>query len=89
MSETSENVSINTATFKNEPSIQVNEESLKTCEEIGLISVTDLIKNIALIKEFATRKECNEQIYLCADHIEQELHKLIYNPNSFKLENDW
>ena len=80
MNETSENVSINTATFKNES---------KTCEEMGLISVTDLIKNIALIKEFATRKECNEQIYLCADHIEQELHKLIYNPNSFKLENDW
>lgn len=78
----------------NETAVNMNTSNFskpKTIEDevMGLISVRDLIKNIALIKEFATRKECNEQIYLCADHIEQELHKLIYNPNSFKLENDW
>ena len=53
---------------------------------IGVVSITDLLRNLVLIKKYAMDKN-DEEIYLCADHIEDELNKLRYG--NFILEKEW
>lgn len=55
-------------------------------ETIGIIKLTDLLKDIALIKKYSFEVD-NEEIYLCADHIEQQLNNLRYG--DFQLETSW
>ena len=55
---------------------------------IYVISLTDILKNLALIKKYNFETVYNdEKIYLCADYIEKELLKLRYS--DAKLETDW
>ena len=55
---------------------------------VYLISLTDLLKNLALIKKYNFETVYNdEKIYLCADYIEKELLKLRYS--DARLETDW
>ena len=64
-------------------------ETVKKSEEIGVIKLTDLLKNLSLIKKYNFENVyCDEKIYLCADYIEKELLKLRYS-NNFILEKDW
>ena len=61
------------------------------CEKsaIGLIKLQEILRNITLIKHYNFEKSYpDERIYLCADHIEQELQKLRYSNNHI-LETDW
>ena len=53
---------------------------------IGVVSITDLLRNLVLIKKYAMEKN-DERIYLCADHIEEELNRLRYA--NFILDKDW
>ena len=53
---------------------------------IGVVSLTNLLRNLVLIKKYAMDKN-DEKIYLCADHIEDELNKLRYG--NFILEKEW
>lgn len=55
---------------------------------IYVISLTDILKNLALIKKYNFETVYNdEKIYLCADYIEKELLKLRYS--DARLETDW
>lgn len=55
---------------------------------VYVISLTDLLKNLALIKKYNFETVYNdEKIYLCADYIEKELLKLRYS--DARLETDW
>ena len=61
------------------------------CEKsvIGVIKLQEILRNITLIKHYNFEKSYpDERIYLCADHIEQELQKLRYSNNHI-LETDW
>ena len=53
---------------------------------IGFVSITDLLRNLVLIKKYAMEKN-DERIYLCADYIEEELNRLRYA--NFILDKDW
>lgn len=53
---------------------------------IGVVSITDLLRNLTLIKKYSFEKH-DERIYLCADQIENELNKLRYG--NFILEKEW
>ena len=56
--------------------------------EIGVIKLQELLRNITLIKHYNFEKSYpDERIYLCADHIEQELNKLRYG--NFIFEKEW
>lgn len=60
----------------------------KEIEMMGVIRLTDLLKNLALIKKYNFENTySDEKIYLCADYIEKELLRLRY-ANS-KLETEW
>lgn len=55
---------------------------------VYVINLTDLLKNLALIKKYNFETVYNdEKIYLCADYIEKELLKLRYS--DARLETDW
>ena len=55
---------------------------------VYVISLTDILKNLALIKKYNFETVYNdEKIYLCADYIEKELLKLRYS--DARLETDW
>lgn len=61
------------------------------CEKsvIGVIKLQEILRNITLIKHYNFEKSYpDERIYLCADHIEQELQKLRYSNNHI-LETEW
>ena len=65
-------------------SIPINNDRL-----IGVIKLQEILRNITLIKHYNFEKSYpDERIYLCADHIEQELQKLRYSNNHI-LETDW
>lgn len=53
---------------------------------VGVVSLTNLLRNLVLIKKYAMDKN-DEKIYLCADHIEEELNKLRYG--NFIFEKEW
>lgn len=53
---------------------------------IGVVSMFDILKNLTLIKKYSFEKD-DERIYLCADYIEKELHKLMYG--DFIFEKKW
>lgn len=53
---------------------------------VGVVSLTNLLRNLVLIKKYAMDKN-DEKIYLCADHIEDELNKLRYG--NFIFEKEW
>lgn len=53
---------------------------------IGVVSITDMLRNLTLIKKYFFEKN-DERIYLCADYIEKELHKLMYG--DFVFEKQW
>lgn len=53
---------------------------------IATVSLKSLLRNLVLIKKYAIAKN-DEEIYLCADHIETELNKLRYG--NLILETDW
>ena len=64
-------------------------KTVEKSAEIGVIKLTDLLKNLSLIKKYNFENVyCDEKIYLCADYIEKELLKLRYS-NNFILEKDW
>lgn len=46
-------------------------------ELIAVVNIKDLIRELVLIKKYALEKD-DERIYLCADHIERELHMANY-----------
>lgn len=61
------------------------------CEKsvIGVIKLQEILRNITLIKHYNFEKSYpDERIYLCADHIEQELQRLRYSNNHI-LETEW
>lgn len=74
-------------TVKNENEEPIDNKD-KNIEIIGIINLTDLIKNLVLIKKYNFENSNNESIYLCADYIEKELLKLRYS-NNFKLDKSW
>ena len=53
---------------------------------VGVVSITELLRNLTLIKEYSFEKQ-DERIYLCADHIENELNRLRYG--NFILDKEW
>ena len=53
---------------------------------VGVVAITDLLRNLVLIKKYAMEKN-DERIYLCADYIEEHLNKLRYG--NFILEKEW
>ena len=53
---------------------------------VGVVSLTNLLRNLVLIKKYAMDRN-DEKIYLCADHIEEELNKLRYG--NFIFEKEW
>lgn len=65
-----------------------NDEPVEYIEKdvVGVVSLTSLLRDLVLIKKYAMDKN-DEKIYLCADHIEEELNKLRYG--NFILETDW
>lgn len=60
----------------------------KTCdkETIAVVQLKNILKDLVLIKKYAFEKD-DERIYLCADHIERELHMLRYGGAMF--DNEW
>ena len=61
----------------------------KTCidEEVScIVDGVDLLKHLALIKKYVFEND-KERAYLCADYIEQELHKVIYGNTA--IDWDW
>ena len=55
-------------------------------ETIAVVQLKSILKDLALIKKYAFEKD-DERIYLCADHIERELHMLRYG--GAMLDNEW
>lgn len=53
---------------------------------VGVVSIFEILKNLTLIKKYAFEKN-DERIYLCADYIEKELHKVMYG--DFVFEKEW
>ena len=54
----------------------------------GVIRLTDLLKNLALIKKYNFENTySDEKIYLCADYIEKELLRLRYSDTL--LDTEW
>ena len=53
---------------------------------VGVVSIRQLLRDLVLIKKYAMDKN-DEPIYLCADHIEQQLNKLRYG--NFIFDTDW
>ena len=62
------------------------EDSSKELKTMGLIKIKDLLNDIALLKKYAIEVD-SEPIYLCADHIEEQLNKLRYGDH--ELETSW
>lgn len=62
------------------------DEPIEKHDIIGVVSLTDLLRNLVLIKKYAMEKN-DERIYLCADQIEEELNNLRYG--NFILEKEW
>ena len=50
------------------------------------VDIFEILKNLTLIKKYAFEKN-DERIYLCADYIEKELHKVMYG--DFVFEKEW
>lgn len=65
-----------------------NDEPVEYIEKdvVGVVSITELLRNLTLIKEYSFEKH-DERIYLCADHIENELNRLRYG--NFILDKEW
>ena len=61
-------------------------EILEDREIVELITVGDLLRDCVLIKKYAFEKN-DERIYLCADNIERNLHKVRYG--NARLEHEW
>ena len=70
--------------MKDEP-IDIKDEPIEK-SVIGVVSMTDILRNLTLIKKYSFEKN-DERIYLCADYIEKELHKLMYG--DFVFEKQW
>ena len=70
--------------MKDEP-IDIKDEPIEK-SVIGVVSMTDMLRNLTLIKKYSFEKN-DERIYLCADYIEKELHKLMYG--DFVFEKQW
>lgn len=70
--------------MKDEP-IDIKDEPIEK-SVIGVVSMFDILKNLTLIKKYSFEKN-DERIYLCADYIEKELHKLMYG--DFVFEKQW
>ena len=70
--------------MKDEP-IDIKDEPIEK-SVIGVVSMTDMLRNLTLIKKYSFEKN-DERIYLCADYIEKELHKLMYG--DFIFEKEW
>ena len=67
----------------------MNDEPIECKEEeciVGVVSITSLLRDLILIKKYAMDKN-DEKIYLCADHIEEELNKLRYS--NFIFDTEW
>lgn len=70
----------------------VNEQDKDVCEKtcdketIAVVQLKNILKDLALIKKYSFEKD-DERIYLCADHIERELHMLQYG--GAILDNRW
>ena len=68
---------------------KLKEEPIEMAEDmevIAIIKFTNILWDLALIKKYAIEKN-DEKIYLCADNIEKDLHKVIYG--NAKLEKGW
>ena len=63
----------------------LNEES-KDMEVVAIIKFTNRLWDLAMIKKYAIEKN-DEKTYLCADNIENELHRVFYG--NAKLEKGW
>lgn len=61
-------------------------KSVDEPEVCAIVTVGKLLEELTSIKKYAFEKN-DERIYLCADHIEKELHKLRYG--GAKLDTDW
>lgn len=66
----------------NDEPIDIKDEPIEK-SVIGVVSVTDMLRNLTLIKKYSFEKN-DERIYLCADYIEKELHKLMYGDYIFE-----
>lgn len=65
------------------------DEETKEIQMSSVINLTDLLKNLTLIKKYNFEKGYpDEKIYLCADYIEKELLKLRYD-NNVILDKEW
>lgn len=53
---------------------------------MGVVSITNLLRDIASIKKYALDKN-DERVYLFADNMEQQLNWLRYG--NFVLKRDW
>ena len=65
--------------------VEENNEIVKE-SIVGVVSMFNILKNLTLIKKYSFEKN-DERIYLCADYIEKELHKLMYG--DFVFEKEW
>lgn len=65
-----------------------NDEPVEYTETdiVGVVSITSLLRDLVLIKKYAMDRN-DEEIYLCADNIEQQLNKLRYG--NFIFDKDW
>lgn len=66
----------------------MSDEPIEYTEQecVGVVSIRQLLRDLVLIKKYAMDKN-DEPIYLCADHIEQQLNKLRYG--NFIFDTDW
>lgn len=64
------------------------ENKIYECKEknVGVVSITNLLKDIVSIKKYALDKK-DEKVYLFADNLEQQLNWLRYG--NFVFKKDW
>lgn len=55
-------------------------------DNVGVVSITNLLKDIVSIKKYALDKK-DEKVYLFADNLEQQLNWLRYG--NFVFDKDW